>query len=70
MTDKSLAEELSSAPRECWLALDEEQTRVVGHGKTMEEASREAVEGGIEDPILLWAPAEWVPSVYFGPVCA
>ena len=55
---------LSKAPRNCWLALNEEQTIVVGRGETMEEAVKEANANGIQDPIVIWAPKTWMPVVY------
>lgn len=58
-----LASILSEAPRNCWLALNEDETRVVGHGATIEAAEAEAKANGIEEPILLWAPEAWMPQV-------
>jgi hypothetical protein len=55
---------LSKAPRNCWLALNEEQTAVVGRGETMEEAVKEANKNGTQDPIVMWAPKTWAPTVY------
>ncbi len=57
---------LSKAPRDCWLALNEEQTVVVGRGETLEEAVKEANANGVQDPIVIWAPKTWVPVVYQG----
>lgn len=55
---------LSKAPRNCWLALNEEQTAVVGRGESMEEAVKEANAAGVQDPIVIWAPKTWMPTVY------
>ena len=57
---------LRDAPRECWLALNEDETRIVGSGPTIEEAVAQAQAAGVEDPILLWSPKEVVPAVYSG----
>ncbi len=53
-----LSEILANAPRNCWLALNEEQSAIVGRGETLEEAIAEARKNGVEDPIVLWAPIE------------
>ena len=55
---------LLEAPRNCWLALNEEQTAVVGAGRTIEEAIEKAKAKGVEDPIIIWAPKEWIPSIF------
>jgi hypothetical protein len=55
---------LEKAPRDCWLALNEEQTSIVGRGETMEEAVKEATAHGVQDPILILAPKTWRPAIY------
>lgn len=55
---------LSKAPRNCWLALNEEETSVVGRGETMAEAVKEANTNGVQDPIVIWAPKTWGPAIY------
>ena len=55
---------LANAPRNCWLALNEAQSAIVGRGETLEEAIAEARKNGVEDPIVLWAPKTWLPAVY------
>ena len=57
---------LSKAPRDCWLALNEEQTTIVGRGETMTEAVKEAIANGVPDPVVIWAPKTWLPVVYEG----
>ncbi len=59
-----LSEVLANAPRNCWLALNEEETAIVGRGDTMKGAVEEARRNGVEDAILLWSPKAWIPSVY------
>ena len=58
-----LAEILRAAPRNCWLALSEDETRVVAHGKTPDEATNAARAAGEEDPVLIWAPETWTVRV-------
>jgi hypothetical protein len=55
---------LDNAARECWLALTEDESAVVGRGETPAEAVEEAKRSGVQDPILLWAPKKWTPSIF------
>jgi predicted RNase H-like HicB family nuclease len=55
---------LEKAPRECWLALTADETKVVGRGEDIAEAVEEAKENGENDPVLIWAPKAWIPAVY------
>lgn len=64
MSQIDLSNLLSGAPRDCWIALDEEQATVVGRGQTMEEAVKDANANGVADPIVIWAPKNWGPVVY------
>ena len=64
MSQSDLSILLSKAPRNCWLALNEEQTAVVGRGETLEEAVKEAVANGVQDPIVMWAPKAWTSLVF------
>ena len=54
---------LGSAARDCWLALTEDESSVVGRGETPAEAIREAESVGVKDPILIWAPKKWEARV-------
>jgi hypothetical protein len=55
---------LSKAPRNCWLALNETETVIVGRGESVEEAIEEARKNNIQDPIVIWAPKSWAPTAY------
>lgn len=59
-----LADILREAPRNCWLALNEDETKVVGHGQTPEDAAAAARTAGVDDPIMIWAPDAWTVRVY------
>jgi hypothetical protein len=65
MFTHDISELLAKAPRNCWLALNEEETAVVGRGETMQEAVEEAKKNGVDDPIVIWAPKNWSPAVYW-----
>jgi hypothetical protein len=64
MSQNDLSILLAKAPRNCWLALNEDQTAVVGRGESLIEAVKEANAKGVQDPIVLWAPKAWKPTVY------
>lgn len=55
---------LEKAARDCWLALNQGETKVVGRGENIQEALEDAKENGEDDPVLIWAPKEWISSVY------
>ena len=63
-TNDARLEALTGAPRNAWIALNEAETKVVGSGTTLEEAIAEASANGVEDPVVLWAPATWHHSIY------
>ena len=65
MFTHDISELLAKAPRNCWLALNEEETAVVGRGETMQEAVEEAKKNGVNDPKVIWAPKNWSPAVYW-----
>jgi hypothetical protein len=64
MHSADISELVRNAPRNCWIAFNDEETEVVGHGKTVDSAIDAANRRGIEKPILLWSPEEWIPTVY------
>jgi hypothetical protein len=66
MSESDLSLLLAKSPRNCWLALNEEQTRVVGRGETMEEAVKDANTNGVADPIVIWSPKAWSPMAFVG----
>lgn len=61
-----ISDVLEQAPRDCWLALTEDQSRVVGRGESIREAVEEAKENGESDPVLILAPKSWTPMVLLG----
>lgn len=62
--NNNLADVLTGAARNCWLALSEDETRIVGKGDTIEEALQAARKNGVEDPTIIWSPKVWHPSIY------
>jgi hypothetical protein len=53
---KDLSAVLNSAPAGEWVALSSDETRIVGHGKSMEEASISARAAGENDFTLIKVP--------------
>ncbi len=57
---------LRNAPRNCWLALSDDESRIVGRGESVAGAVEEARKAGVEDPVLVWSPKTWIPIVLEG----
>ena len=55
---------LLDSPKNSWIALNEEETRIVGTGATLEEAVSAAKRNGIDDPLVLLSPKAWTPKVF------
>ncbi len=54
---------LLSAPLDRWVALSEDESRVVADGATFEEAAAKAEERGTSDPVLVKTPEDWTQRV-------
>ena len=52
---------LSAAPLDTWIALSEDESRIVAIGATYGEVVSKSEESGVEDPIILKTPKEWAP---------
>jgi len=59
MKPEEYASMLAKAPRDGWVALSEDESRVVGSGATMEEAVCAASKQGEQEPVLVKTPKEW-----------
>jgi len=62
--NRNLADLLTGAARNCWLALSGDETKIVGKGQTMEEAMEAATKAGEQDPVIVWSPKTWRHTVY------
>jgi len=60
----NMAKLLADAPREQWIALSADESRIVGTGRTLEEALGEATKQGIAEPVMMWSPKVWRPTSY------
>lgn len=52
---------LRDAPLDAWIALSQDESRVVATGADYDEAARRADEAGEADPLILKTPPVWAP---------
>lgn len=52
---------LREAPLDSWVALSEDEGRIVAVGATFEEVTRNSELAGVEDPVLVKTPKSWLP---------
>lgn len=54
-------EALRAAPLDKWIALSEDESKIVAVGSTYEEAVKNSEIAGVSDPVLLKTPKVWLP---------
>jgi hypothetical protein len=59
MTDLRF-EALKSAPLDSWVALSEDETRIVAVGSSYDEAVKNSESAGVSDPVLVKTPKVWL----------
>jgi hypothetical protein len=52
---------LRSAPLDSWVALSEDESRIVATGATYTEVVERSENAGVSDPLILKTPTEWSP---------
>jgi hypothetical protein len=52
---------LRSAPLNSWIALSNDESRIVAVGKSFVEVSEASDKAGCDDPLILKTPPEWLP---------
>jgi hypothetical protein len=52
---------LKSAPLDSWVALSEDETRIVAVGSSYNEVVEKSQSAGDSDPVLIKTPKEWLP---------
>ena len=57
MKIKSLARVLNDAPSGRWIALSRDRKRILGHGRTIATAVRQALKAGEPYPLIVKSPA-------------
>lgn len=56
MKPRDLSLVLKDAPAGKWIALSSDQTRIMGHGETVDDAVKEARLAGENNPVLIKMP--------------
>ena len=59
--DAARLEALRLAPLDSWVALSEDETRVVAVGSTYSEAAENSERAGVKDPLIIKTPVRWAP---------
>jgi hypothetical protein len=54
---------LRESPPNSWIALSEDESRLVARGESYAEAVANAEKNGEFDPILIKTPEQWLPMV-------
>jgi hypothetical protein len=54
-------EALRSAKPDSWVALAEDESKIVATGATYEEVVRKSEEAGVTEPLILKIPPSWSP---------
>ncbi len=52
---------LRNAPLDSWIALSEDESKIVAVGKSFEEVTRNSESAGVEDPLVIKTPKSWLP---------
>jgi hypothetical protein len=59
--DKVRLATLQSAPLDKWIAISDDESRIIAVGETYSEVSAKSDAAGEDDPIILKTPAAWGP---------
>ncbi len=54
-------EALKSAPLGSWVALSEDESKIIAVGATYLEAVNKSEDAGVSDPVLVKIPDQWLP---------
>jgi len=57
--NKARTEALRTAPPNSWIALSEDESRIIAAGATYEEVVKKSREVGVEEPVLIMTPNNW-----------
>jgi hypothetical protein len=52
---------LRDAPLDSWIALSEDESKIVAVGKSFEEVTRNSESAGVKDPLVIKTPKSWLP---------
>jgi hypothetical protein len=59
MSDDARFEALQSAPLDSWIALSEDETKIVAVGSSYAEVVEKSERAGVSDPVLVKTPKAW-----------
>jgi len=54
-------EALRSAPLNAWVALSEDESRIVATGASYAEVVAKSENAGVTDPVIVKTPPRWLP---------
>lgn len=54
-------EALRAAPLNSWVALSEDESKIVAVGSTFAEVVSNSEHAGIADPVIVKTPSAWIP---------
>ena len=52
---------LRSAPLDSWIALSEDESKIVAVGTSYDEVVVKSENAGVSDPVLIKTPKSWLP---------
>ena len=64
MTPETRIKVLREAEPGSWVAFSRDESRVVAHGKSYDEAVAAAEKAGESDPVITRIPTDWVARVF------
>lgn len=59
--DATRLKTLADAPLNAWVALSQDESRIVAVGRSYQEVSEKSDDAGEPDAIILKTPEEWAP---------
>jgi hypothetical protein len=54
-------EALKSAPLDSWIALSEDESKIVAVGDSYSDVVSKSESAGVSDPVLVKTPKSWLP---------
>jgi hypothetical protein len=64
MSPEARIKALREAAPGSWVAFSQDESQVVGYGKTYDEAVDAAEKSGESDPVITRVPMDWVARVF------
>jgi hypothetical protein len=61
MTNDPRFELLKSAPLDRWIALSEDESKIVAIGDSHSEVVSKSESAGVSDPVVMKTPKRWLP---------